>query len=374
MEKKILIDGRLLSDHPTGISRYTEQLIKAFRKKYGNEEVSVIVNREYAGAAGCHLIYTKYKPYHPLHFLFFSFFVNRLNYSIYYSPFYSGIWFKKDKRKQVITVHDLMYRRIRNYFSENSLKNGISKFVFNLLVRSTLRVSNLVISVSETTRKDLGELFDRDSVVIGEGVNQLLKKRGGESEKGEDEKGGLHDCTKARLNDACKSGYFLYVGNFRKQKNVDFLVEAYLKSDTPCWLVLAGFPPSHLLPFSPSPLHANKIIFTGALEDQEINYLYKNCVAFVLPSFYEGFGLPVLEAYCAGARVFSSNAGALKEFNHLNIHYFSPDKKDQLISLFERADQLSKPTEGEIKRARAVYCWEKQTDSIIEQVENLMEK
>lgn len=375
--ERILIDGRLLSNPQTGISRYTEQLIKAFVEKFGKGNVTVIIHPECHFTKDCNFIHTKYSPYNPVHFLFFSYFLNRQDFSVYYSPFYSGIWFKKDKRKQVITVHDLMYLRIRDYFSESSLKNCVSKFVFNLLVRATLRSCDLVISVSETTKNDLRELFGRDSVVVGEGVNELAETETGEGKKGrigerENRRKELDDCTTTQLHEALEDGYFLYVGNFRKQKNVDFLIEAYLKSNTPYWLVLVGARRWEKGDGrKETGERTDKVIFTGALKDLEIHYLYKNCVAFVLPSLYEGFGLPVLEAYCAGARVLSSNAGALKEFDHLNIHYFSPENSDELISLLERADHLSKSTEIEIQEIKEKYCWEKQMGKLIERIEEL---
>ncbi|HEY5591048.1 MAG TPA: glycosyltransferase family 1 protein [Paludibacter sp.] len=352
--KKILIDGRLLSDKPTGISRYSKEVIQALIEHYGGDNIVVLVDAKYPNINNYNVLYTRLKPYNPIHYLLFSIFIYRQEFSIYYSTFYSGIFFKAREKKQILTVHDLMYLRIANYFSISTFRNSLNKFLLNCIVKSGLRSSNLVISVSKTTKKDLLEYFNTDSVVIGEGVNYL------------NEKASVTIDVFERLK-IQKEKYFLYVGNFRRQKNISFLLDAFNFSHTTYQLVLVGE--------NSFPKHKNeKVIFAGILEDFEIRYLYKNCLAFVMPSLYEGFGLPILEAYSAGARVLSSNQGALAEFNDLGIHYFSPFNINELVALLQNIENLPKPTESEIDSARKVYSWKNQTDQIIDSIESLNNK
>lgn len=349
--RRILIDGRLLSNKPTGISRYTREVIQALITRYTRDNVFVLVNNGYTNKQDYNIITTKLKPYNPIHYILFSLFIYGLDFPVYYCPFYSGLYFKGKKKKQVTTVHDLMYLRITNYFSPSEIWNYISKFVFNFIVKSSLRSSNLVISVSKTTREDLFKYFKADSVVIGEGVNYLVEEPTSTSD--------IFDRLKIR-----KEKYFLYVGNFRRQKNIPFLIEAFIRSNTSYQLLLVGD--------SKFESHGNKnIIYTGVLEDHEIQCLYSNCLAFVMPSLYEGFGLPILEAYNAGARVISSNQGALSEFHDLGIKYFSPFNIDELIFLLQNIENFAKPTETEISQARKVYSWKNQTDQIIDSIESL---
>jgi len=352
--KKILIDGRLLSDKPTGISRYTKEVIQALIEHYGHSNITVLVDAKYPNINNYKIISTRLKPYNPIHYLLFSIFIYRQKFSVYYSTFYSGIFFKDKKKKQILTVHDLMYLRIANYFSASTFRNSLNKFLLNCIVRSGLRSSNLIISVSKTTKKDLLDYFNTDSVVIGEGVNYLNEKVSATID--------VFDRLKIQ-----KEKFFLYVGNFRRQKNISFLIEAFNNSNTPYQLLLVGE--------SSFPKNKNEnIIFAGILEDHEIQYLYKNCLAFVMPSLYEGFGMPILEAYSAGARVLSSNQGALAEFNDLGIQYFSPFNINELVTLFQNIENLPKPTESEINSARKVYSWKNQTDQIIDSIESLINK
>jgi glycosyltransferase involved in cell wall biosynthesis len=349
--RKILIDGRLLSNHPTGISKYTKELINAFAEYFGPDNICVLVNDKYDESTDFHTIITRLNPYNPFHFLLFTFFIYNQDFSIYYSTFYSGIFFTGKGKKQVTTVHDLMYLRIKNYFSNSIIKNAIYKTLFNLMVRFSLRASNMTISVSDTTRNDLLKYFKTDSVIVGEGVN---KPEG---------KPIIEDNIFEKLH-IKKETYFLYVGNFRKQKNTSFLINAFIQSKTHWQLLMVGN--SELMQ------HENKnIIFAGILSDQEVHCLYKNCLAFVMPSLYEGFGLPILEAYCAGARVLSSNQGALSEFSDLGISYFNPTHPDELIYLLNTIEIIPRPTENQINLVKRTYSWKNQTDKIIAFVESL---
>jgi len=348
---RILIDGRLLTDNPTGISRYTREIIQALSEKYGQYHITVLVSKNLSFKPDCHVIETKLKPYNPLHFFLFPFFINRVEFSIYYSTFYSGLYFLKAGRKQILTVHDLMYLRIEKYFSDSVLWNWLSKVLMDAIVRLSLRASDLVVSVSQTTQKDVKEFFHQDSVVIGEGVNQLEEKPTEAAQ------------TLKRWN-LEKEKFFLYVGNFRKQKNTDFLLEAFVRSNSPHHLVMVGAW-EKLQPQQPN------IIFTGVLQDHEIQALYKNCLAFVLPSLYEGFGLSILEAYTAGARVFTSNRGALKEFSDLKIKYFSPNNLNELIILLQDAENITKQNKNDIGHVRQTYSWKRQTDQLLESISSL---
>jgi glycosyltransferase involved in cell wall biosynthesis len=349
---KILIDGRLLSNNPTGISRYTNEVIHALIGHFGQENISVLVDAEYTINSNFKTISTRLKPYNPIHYLLFSFFVNRQDFTIYYSTFYSGIFFKRIERKQMITVHDLMYFRIRNYFSLSNIRNWLYKSIFSFIVKSTLRCSNQIISVSKTTKIDLQEYYKKDSIVIGEGINSLNAKS-------------TADPNIFGRFQIKPEKYFLYVGNFRRQKNIPFLIEAFIRSETSFQLVLVG-------DNNIKPIDNKNIILTGVLKDDEIQNLYKNCLAFVMPSLYEGFGMPILEAYTAGARVLSSNQGALTEFHRLQINYFSPLKLDELVSLMQNAENLPRPTEKDIELARKTYSWKSQTNQIIKCIEELM--
>ena len=83
--------------------------------------------------------------------------------------------------------------------------------------------------------------------------------------------------------------------------------------------------------------HAGKsdddIIYPGILSDEKIIGLYRNAKAFVFPSKYEGFGLPILEALDNKCPVIASDIPAFREFSNSNITYFKLGDKATLVDL-----------------------------------------
>lgn len=315
---KILIDGRLLANKPTGISRYTIELINSYNIKYGIENVTILLNKEISLNTTNKKIYTSYKPFNIFHFILFPFFFNNKNYDVYHSAFYSSFFLKLKNLYVITTVHDLMFYKVKGFFSENIIINSFSKFYFFFIVKFSLKNSDLVLSVSQTTQKDVLDKFKVQSVIIPEGVNYLTNQ---------DPKNQLPD----KLD---KGKYFLYVGNGRRHKNLDFLINAfkYYKGDNK--LVIVGNINNKLL-------NNVGILQFEFISDEDLSCFYSNCTAFIYPSLYEGFGLPILEALSYKATVFSSNAGALSEFDFKSLHFFNPTKSEDLLHLMDNSSNFS---------------------------------
>lgn len=82
---------------------------------------------------------------------------------------------------------------------------------------------------------------------------------------------------------------------------------------------------------------ADSVCVLGKVDDATLAALYRNCKLFFFPSFYEGFGLPVLEAMAMGAAVLSSNLGSLPEVVHDRRMLFDPREHSQGVALLKRA-------------------------------------
>lgn len=319
---KILIDGRLLSINPTGISRYTIELISSYEEKYGKENVSVICNSN-IWSNQYNVVITSLKPFNIFHYFLFYFFLKKLKPEIYHSPYYSGSILKIKNIIQVLTVHDLMFYKVGSFFSSNSIINYLAKIYYTFIVSTSLRNAEIIISVSSTTHDDLKAIFGFSSIVISEGVtftkNEVVNY--------DLEKEFLHSLS------ISKGEYLLYVGNNRNHKNISFLIDAFKKSKSRYKLVLAGF--------NDDSLKNNKcIINITSISDNELAVLYGNCKAFIFPSLYEGFGLPILEAIKFECLVLSSNAGSLSEFKFKSIKFFDPCNLNELVYLIENLDRF----------------------------------
>lgn len=317
---KILIDGRLMTDKQTGISRYTEELLKIYILLFGSENIILIIDKKLEKKfEGIKVIRTNFYPFNLLHFVKFYEFLKTIEFDIYHSMFYSNSFFKIKNKIYITTIHDLMYKLVPNFFYENKLLNKLSIMYFDFIVRRSLKNSDFIISVSKATQSDLLKIYNRNSIVITEGFN-TLDSNDGKLEIDE--------------NIIQSNKYFLYVGNKRPHKNIDFLKKCYLNSYTGKKLVIVGHRGINIS------VNKKEIIYTGYINDHTLKYLYENASAFVFPSLYEGFGLPILESINCNTLVFSSNYGSLKEFGEYNIKYFDPNKEEELIELMNNIDRF----------------------------------
>lgn len=317
---KILIDGRLLSDKETGISRYTENLINIYIYLFGRKNIILIIPTNLKKTFDdIQIIKTDLYPFNIYDFIRFHKFLETIDFDVYHSMFYSNSFYKLKNKIYITTVHDLMYKIVPNFFYKNKIKNFLAMCYFDFIVGRSLKNSDFVLSVSETTKNDIKSLFRKNSIVISEGVNELKIE---ENELQIDK-----DYIKPK-------DYFLYVGNNRPHKNIKFLKECYLKSKTEKKLVIVGHNGENLK------ISNKEIIYTGFINDFTLKYLYENASAFVFPSLYEGFGLPILEAINLNTLVLSSSNGSLSEFGEYNIQYFNPKKEESLIRLLEDIDNV----------------------------------
>jgi glycosyltransferase involved in cell wall biosynthesis len=210
----------------------------------------------------------------------------------------------------VVTIHDVIPLVLPEYKwrEANRMYTGLTSF--------TSKRANAIITVSECSRRDivstLGIPADRIHV-IGNGVHPSYHPI---------TDSWLLAAVRERYNIARK--YILYFGGFDLRKNVQRIIRSYAALPAPLraeyQLVIAGR--LHLLghPLYPDPRPlvreldmGDRIIFTGQIREQDKAPLYSGATAFLFPSLYEGFGMPVLEAMACGAPVITSRVSALPE-------------------------------------------------------------
>ncbi len=177
------------------------------------------------------------------------------------------------------------------------------------------------------------------------------------------------------------NNYLLHVGSMFKRKNIPALIYAFgkLKSQgyTRLKLVLAGqAPPTQfdndyeaILDAIENTKLENEIVLTGYLPDAAINQLYKNALLYVFPSINEGFGLPVLEAFCNDLPVLVANNTCLPEVGGDAVLQFDPFDTDDIYLKIKsvvddaglRKDMISKGRER-LKQ----FSWHKTALELIE--------
>ncbi|MCU1321984.1 MAG: hypothetical protein JWM43_1633 [Acidobacteriaceae bacterium] len=136
--------------------------------------------------------------------------------------------------------------------------------------------------------------------------------------------------------------YLLYVGNVKPNKNLSLLLRAFARAakDIPYRLLLVGrlkgLGTGDEGVVRMAEAMGDRVRFAGAVSDAQLISMYAGASAFVLPSLYEGFGLPVLEAMRLGCPVLCSTAASLPEVAGDAAMYFDPHSEEQLAECLVR--------------------------------------
>jgi len=164
---------------------------------------------------------------------------------------------------------------------------------------------------------------------------------------------------------AIKKDFVLYVGTLQPRKNVIRLIEAFSKLKNDVELVIVGrkgWLYEEILEAPKKYKIENKVKFLESVPDEDLPSFYENALCFVLPSLYEGFGLPVLEAMKYGCPVIASNVSSLPEAGGDAALYVDPENVDDI------AKNLKLLIEDKILREKLVkkgyeqvkkFSWEK---------------
>ena len=121
--------------------------------------------------------------------------------------------------------------------------------------------------------------------------------------------------------------FYFTLGSLQKRKNLKWIAE-YATNHPEEYFAISGKAISGMVSDDIKNLQTLKnVILLGYVSDEEIKALMRKCKAFVFPSYYEGFGIPPLEALAMGATVICSNAACLPEVFKNSVHYIDPYKE-----------------------------------------------
>lgn len=229
-----------------------------------------------------------------------------LIFSTHYTiPYFTGL-------KRVVAFHDTTFYRFPK------LHQKIKRLYFKTLIPLSVKKSSAIIAVSQSTKDDLLDRFKGLApgkiTVIHHGTDFHPAQK--------DKKDILIGKTLGKYG-LTPNGYFLFVGTLEPRKNIKGLLNAFHRlrqSDKTVretyklvivgkkgWLYDEIFETIQTLDLE------NEVIYTGYVEEDEKQALLLNAFLFVYPSFYEGFGIPILEAMAGGTPVITSDVSALPE-------------------------------------------------------------
>ncbi len=175
--------------------------------------------------------------------------------------------------------------------------------------------------------------------------------------------------------------YFLYLGTLQPKKNIEGLIKAFGFLISNLSLVIAGkkgWQYEEIFALVKELKLENKVIFTGFINEEDKPYLIAGARAFVFPSFYEGFGIPVLEAMNLGVPVVTSNQASLPEVGGKAAIYCDPGKVESIASAMKKVLELNQEEKNEIiklgfEQGRK-FSWENCAGKILNVFERYDEK
>ncbi|HEY1390470.1 MAG TPA: glycosyltransferase family 1 protein [Ktedonobacterales bacterium] len=206
----------------------------------------------------------------------------------------------------VATVHDISYELYPETFSTRDCA------ILKTLVPWTIRHAQQVITVSESSRRDIANQYNVDPEkirVVYQSIAPSFRV--------------LHDraeVERVMARHGITGGYLLAVGNLQPRKNLPRLVRAFAQAKrTGAYdgrLALVGksmWRESRIFQEIRQYGLESEVIATGYLPEEDVVALYNGADAFIYPSIYEGFGLPPLEAMACGCPVITGNTSSLPE-------------------------------------------------------------
>ncbi len=263
--------------------------------------------------------------------------------------------------KFVVTLHDLTHYdfKMSRASMHNRLYYEIKHQVHKLVMFQAFNKSKKIITVSNFVKDELIRRFkirkSKIEVTYESGGRDFIKMKNKLTKNQE-----IEILEKFSI----KKPYLFYIGNTHPHKNVEGLIEAYLKLRNNyqyLQLVIAGTDDFFLERIKVKYQHKD-IIYTGFVTDEQLTTLYLNAQAFVFPSFSEGFGIPILEAFALSCPVVLSNKTALPEVGGEACLYFDPYNIDDMAEKISKVLNDQKLREYLIKKGLKRYklfSWEK---------------
>lgn len=368
---QIVVNTRiLLKDRLEGMGWFAYQTLKQITVNNPNVHFVFVFDRnfddEFIFSDNITPIILSPQARHP--FLYYAWFqhsvkglLNKMQPDLFLSP--DGFLSIGAKCKQLPVIHDI------NFLHHPQDSKWLTSKYYNYYFPKFAKEATRIATVSEYSKQDIAKNYGIDEHkidVVYNGINSFFKP--------------LDDITKEKTKQKYSSGknYFVNVGSLHPRKNIPNLVRAFSlfkkESNSDFKLILAG--PNY---WGVAEIHKiiaetnlkEDVIFTGRLADEELNLVLGSAFALTFVPYYEGFGIPLLEAMQTQTPIITSNVTSMPEIvgeAALLINPFDINEiKNAMIQLYQKPE-LSKSliTKGNLQKQK--FSWEKSADLLWQSV------
>ncbi|HUV47105.1 MAG TPA: glycosyltransferase family 1 protein [Candidatus Bathyarchaeia archaeon] len=376
---KVGIDISQITYEGTGVAAYTRSLVKALLRVDKNDDEFVLfgsslrnrrplIEFQKSLLAKNAKIKFSFLPPKLLEFLWNGVHIFPIeNFIGEVDVFHSSDWLEPPSRKakKVTTVHDLAVFKYPETFSprggHNIVENQKRKLHF------VKQECDLIIAVSETTKQEAMEILkipERRIKVVYEAADPIYYRRP------------TAEIAEVKRKYRLEEDYLLCVGTREPRKNLNRAIMAFAEiavANKGLSLVIIGkygwgddsskFNPSTKLRTRvQSSKLETRVKTLGFVEKEDLARLYSGASAFIYPSLYEGFGLPILEAMACGCPVITSDLGAMKEVAEEAALLVDPESIESIageISKVYRNKKLQEELKVKGLKRAGEFSWEK---------------
>lgn len=252
------------------------------------------------------------------------------------------------------TIHDMVF------FDVDGLVSPVGRLVRKFYYRRAIRKSTKIFTVSKFSEERIRHHFPtkKEIVVVYNGVSAPIREQ--------------------QIDRIVKKDYFVYVGNIKKHKGLKTLVEAFgmaQEREMTTKLLIVGNSEN----FRTSDRDVAGIInnnpnieFTGWVTNEKLVQLIAEAKALIQPSFYEGFGIPPLEALYLGTNVVLSDIPVFKEiYTDLPVTFFKKGNSTQLSGILQGYAPMSYDKEQIRKQIDSIYSYKLAAKIILHEISSL---
>lgn len=313
--KKIVINGRFLSQHITGVQRVAHELVRELDNLAREKKIEVII------LAPKNIIFEN---------LYKNIKIKKVGYlkGVLWEqlelPFYAirekGILINLGSVAPIINtgivdIHDISFRVNPQFFSKKF------SWYYRVLIWILVRTSKKILTVSEFSKQEIIKYYkvsEEKIEVIYNSWEHILRIN--------------EDFSILQKFNLEKKSFYLAVSSVAPNKNFKYIIEL-AKLYPEKQFVIAG--KKNIKVFGKLGVEDLKnLLWCGYVTDEELKALYMTCKGFIYPSFYEGFGLPPLEAMgCGCEEIYVSNTSCLPEIFEDSVVYLTPYKVGKLLDI-----------------------------------------
>jgi glycosyltransferase involved in cell wall biosynthesis len=311
--KRIAFDARYINDRYHGIGRFAFQLLESMASLSTDYDFVVYRGRiqdrrfNWEGITQRQNVTLRFGPgplYWPHEQLLWPIFIRRDRIDLFHSPYFPIPLLSRSK--VIMTVHDMIFERYPQY-----MPGAWSRPYYKILMKLGLRKSQKIITVSNSTAKDLRNYYKfplEKLAIIPEGVDNGFST--GET---------TIPLAEIRERYGLNSQFILSVGARRPHKNFNRLIQAYsrISNEYPHNLILVGsydtrFPDGIKQELDQNDLNG-RVKLLDWVPESDLPGIYQLADFVVLPSLLEGFGLPALESMACGTPVIAADNSSFPE-------------------------------------------------------------